>query len=63
MSDQTANQTEEKIIENFSAMEPQSMYCVKCGRFLGYQLILLGSVKFKCPNCHEWHTIDIFPGD
>jgi len=42
-------------------------YCVNnvivhnCGRFFGYQAIMLGVVKLKCPNCKEWTTIEIMP--
>ena len=42
-------------------------YCVNnlvvhnCGRFLGFQAILMGVVKLKCPTCKEWTTIEIMP--
>jgi len=49
-----------KIGKNQMA-ETQPMYCASCRRFLGYQAILWGIVKIKCPNCKEWNTIDISP--
>jgi len=41
--------------------ETQEIHCPKCGRFFGYQAIMLGVVKLKCPNCKEWTTIEIMP--
>lgn len=37
------------------------IHCINCGRFLGYQLIMLGIVELKCPKCKEWTTISNFP--
>ena len=42
-------------------VETQEMHCAGCGRFLGLQAIIWGTVKIKCPNCKEWNTIDITP--
>jgi len=44
-------------------VQTQEMHCVKCGRFLGFQAVVWGLIKIKCPNsnCKEWHTIDIRP--
>ena len=42
-------------------VELQEMHCAGCGRFLGFQAILLGAIKIKCSNCKEWNTIDILP--
>ncbi len=42
-------------------IQAQEMRCPGCGRFLGYQAILLGIIKLKCPNCKEWTTLDINP--
>lgn len=39
----------------------QEMHCPACGRFLGFQAIIWGLVKVKCPRCKEWTTIDISP--
>lgn len=52
--------TEDKLIRN-QMVETQEMHCQGCGRFLGYQAILWGSIKIKCPNCKEWNTINILP--
>lgn len=41
----------------------QEMHCAGCGRFFGYQAIVWGIIKIKCPNCKEWNTIDITPED
>lgn len=50
------------LIEN-QMVQTQQMRCPGCGRFLGYQAIVWGVVKVKCPNskCKEWCTIDITP--
>lgn len=42
-------------------VQEQEMHCQGCGRFLGYQAIVWGIIKIKCPNCKEWNTIDISP--
>lgn len=42
-------------------VETQKMYCPGCARFLGFQAIVWGVVKIKCPNCGEFVTIDIRP--
>jgi phage FluMu protein Com len=42
-------------------VQTQEMHCVGCGRFLGFQAIVWGMVKIKCPTCKEWNTIDINP--
>lgn len=49
-----------QIVEN-QMLQAQEMHCPGCGRFLGYQAILWGTVRIKCPNCKEWTTIDIRP--
>lgn len=41
--------------------QTQEIHCGGCGRFLGYQAIMLGVIKLKCPNCKEWTTIEIMP--
>jgi phage FluMu protein Com len=46
---------------NSQLVETQQMRCPSCGRFIGYQAIVWGLVKIKCPNCKEWVTIDIRP--
>lgn len=40
-------------------MEP--VRCPKCGRFLFYQAIVIGSARAKCKNCSLWITLDIIP--
>ena len=42
-------------------VQTQQMHCVECGRFLGFQAIMWGIIKIKCPNCKAWHTIDVRP--
>lgn len=46
-----------------NATEPKlnEVHCSRCGRFLGYELVMLGIVQFKCPKCKEWTTISNFP--
>ena len=50
-----------KEIGTNQIVQAQEMHCVGCGRFLGYQAVVWGIVKIKCPNCKEWNTIDISP--
>ncbi len=40
-------------------VQAQQIHCPGCGRFIGYQAIVWGMVKIKCPNCRQWITIDI----
>lgn len=35
--------------------------CPGCKRFLGYVAIAWGAIKIKCPNCHQWTTLDVSP--
>jgi len=44
-------------------VQTQEMHCVGCGRFLGFQAIVWGIVRIKCPNskCKQWNTIDVRP--
>lgn len=39
----------------------QEFHCTACGRFIGYQAIIWGVIKIKCPRCKEWTIIDITP--
>ncbi len=41
----------------------QEIHCKGCGRFLGFQAIVWGAIKIKCPNskCKAWNTLDISP--
>lgn len=48
-------------IDQNKMVATQEMHCVQCGRFLGFQAILWGVVKIKCPNCKEWNTVDVRP--
>jgi len=50
-----------KDIADNQMVQSQEMHCGACGRFLGYQAIVWGMVKIKCPNCKEWNTLDISP--
>lgn len=40
-------------------VQTQEIHCIGCGRFIGFQAIVWGAVKLKCPRCKEWTTIDI----
>jgi phage FluMu protein Com len=51
---------EVKLLDN-QMCETQEIHCAKCGRFLGFQAVMLGVVKLKCSNCKTWTTIDIRP--
>jgi len=44
-------------------MPYQEVHCNICGRFIGFQAIIWGTIKQKCQNshCKEWLTIDIKP--
>jgi len=42
-------------------VQTQEIHCPACGRFLGYQAIVLGLIKLLCPNCKEWVIIDVLP--
>lgn len=53
----------DKDIVESQMVQTQEMHCQGCGRFLGYQAILWGVVKIKCPNCKQWNTVDIAPPD
>jgi phage FluMu protein Com len=53
--------TEEREIGQNQMVQAQEMHCFSCGRFLGFQAIVWGMVKIKCPNCKEWNSIDISP--
>lgn len=53
--------TKHEDIGRDQMVQTQEMHCVDCGRFLGFQAIIWGLVKIKCPNCKAWHTIDIRP--
>jgi phage FluMu protein Com len=52
---------EDKKIGLNQMCQTQQIHCGSCGRFLGYQAIMLGVVKLLCPNCKEWTTIEIVP--
>ena len=32
--------------------------CIHCGRFLGFEAIIVGIVKIYCKNCKGWTIID-----
>ncbi len=50
----------EEIDQN-EMVATQEMHCGKCGRFLCLQAILWGVIKFKCPICKQWNTLDVQP--
>ena len=39
----------------------EEMRCPTCGRFLGYQAIVVGAIKIKCRNCKVWCTLELIP--
>jgi len=41
--------------------EMEEIRCPSCGRFLGYQAIVVGCLKIKCRNCKIWVTLEIIP--
>lgn len=51
----------EKDISASQMVQTQEIHCSNCGRFIGYQAIVWGIVKIKCPNCKEWLTIEVMP--
>lgn len=61
MSKPTVKDPHAKDIAKNQMVQSQEMHCASCGRFLGYQAIVWGMVKIKCPNCKEWNTLDISP--
>jgi len=52
-----------KDITGNQMVQTQEMHCQACGRFLGYQAIVWGTIKVKCPNskCKQWNTVNIDP--
>lgn len=42
-------------------IQTRELHCMNCGRFLGYQAIIWGSIKLKCPKCKEWVSLSITP--
>lgn len=48
-------------IDHRKMVDTQEIHCSACGRFIGYQAILWGIVRIKCPNCKQWLTIDVCP--
>lgn len=61
-SKQVKDSHKQDILEH-QMVETQEIHCQGCGRFLGFQAIVWGMIKIKCPNskCKEWNTIDISP--
>lgn len=51
----------EKDISANQMVQTQEIHCSSCGRFIGYQAIILGTIKIKCPRCKEWITIEVMP--
>lgn len=39
----------------------REIHCSRCGRFLGFEFVMLGIVELKCKKCKEWTTISNFP--
>ncbi len=42
-------------------IEMEEVRCPSCGRFLGYQAIIIGAIKLKCRNCKVWNTLEVIP--
>ncbi len=42
-------------------LEMEEVRCPSCGRFLGYQAIVIGALKIKCRNCKVWCTLELIP--
>jgi len=34
------------------------LHCIGCGRFLGYECVVVGVIKIKCKSCKEWTVIE-----
>lgn len=39
------------------------IHCTRCGRFLGFEMIVVGVVQLKCPKCKDWTQISNIPED
>lgn len=39
----------------------REIHCTRCGKFLGFEFVMLGIVEIKCKGCKEWTTISNFP--
>ena len=37
----------------------EEFHCSKCGRFLGFQAIVEGTIVVKCKTCKEWVALDV----
>ena len=50
-------------IDKNQMVQTQEIHCPACGRFMGWQAILWGTVKIKCSNsnCKQWIILDINP--
>lgn len=35
--------------------------CNRCGRFLGYELVVYGVLQLKCPICKNFTEISVLP--
>jgi len=49
----------EKKKEEPSGM--QEVHCSTCGRFLGYQCVIIGIVSIFCPRCKNFTQICNYP--
>ncbi len=38
---------------------PRELHCTHCGRFLGYENIIKGSVNILCPKCKGFTEFEI----
>jgi phage FluMu protein Com len=62
MTIKTVTKDKNKLLDN-QMVETQQMRCPRCNRFIGFQAIIWGIIKIKCPNCKEWITYNITPND
>lgn len=37
--------------------ELNPIHCSRCGRFIGYEMLLLGVVQILCPKCKTFNEI------
>lgn len=40
-------------------VELVEIHCTNCGRFLGFQAIVEGTIALKCRQCKQWNILDV----
>lgn len=48
-------------IDKNRMVQTREIHCPDCGRFMGWQAILWGTMKIKCSGCKQWIILDINP--